>query len=153
MLKGVVDADEYAVVYNLRVADYHTYFVGASEWGFSVWAHNQGCGPDDSLVRRGKSRESAQRLARQAEAAEKAGKAKNGVEYGHGVSVTSPESNARLARDPADAVSATRRAFEDAGFEVRYTPTGSDTNHHTDQLPTPVTQEVADRFNGVLGRQ
>jgi len=27
-------------VYNLRVADYHTYFVGCQEWGFSVWAHN-----------------------------------------------------------------------------------------------------------------
>jgi RHS repeat-associated protein/uncharacterized repeat protein (TIGR01451 family) len=27
-------------VYNLRVADFHTYFVGCDEWGFSVWAHN-----------------------------------------------------------------------------------------------------------------
>ncbi len=31
-----------APVYNLRVADYHTYFVGSRYWGFSVWAHNQG---------------------------------------------------------------------------------------------------------------
>jgi hypothetical protein len=30
-------------VYNLQVAEYHTYFVGDSSWGFSVWAHNQ-CG-------------------------------------------------------------------------------------------------------------
>jgi hypothetical protein len=29
-----------AKVYNLRVADYHTYFVGCDEWGWSVWAHN-----------------------------------------------------------------------------------------------------------------
>ncbi len=29
-----------ATVYNLRVADYHTYFVGCDDWGFSVWAHN-----------------------------------------------------------------------------------------------------------------
>ena len=29
-----------ATVYNLRVADYHTYFVGSREWGFSVWAHH-----------------------------------------------------------------------------------------------------------------
>src|SRR5262245_28520779 len=28
-------------VYNFRVADFHTYFVGAPEWGFSVWAHNR----------------------------------------------------------------------------------------------------------------
>jgi len=27
-------------VYNMRVAEYHTYFVGNPEWGFSVWAHN-----------------------------------------------------------------------------------------------------------------
>ena len=26
-------------VYNLRIADFHTYFVGCDEWGFSVWAH------------------------------------------------------------------------------------------------------------------
>jgi hypothetical protein len=35
-----------ATVYNLRVADYHTYFVGGALWGFSVWAHNAGCGPN-----------------------------------------------------------------------------------------------------------
>jgi hypothetical protein len=29
-----------ATVYNCRVAEYHTYFVGGEEWGFSVWAHN-----------------------------------------------------------------------------------------------------------------
>jgi RHS repeat-associated protein len=34
------DTGEYAKVYNLRIADYHTYFVGDSSWGFSVWAHN-----------------------------------------------------------------------------------------------------------------
>ena len=28
-------------MYNLRVAEYHTYFVGSQSWGFSVWAHNQ----------------------------------------------------------------------------------------------------------------
>src|SRR5207302_1082184 len=31
---------EIARVYNLRISDYHTYFVGCEEWGFSVWAHN-----------------------------------------------------------------------------------------------------------------
>lgn len=30
-------------VYNLRVADHHTYFVGGKEWGFAVWVHNN-CG-------------------------------------------------------------------------------------------------------------
>jgi len=32
---------EWEKLYNIRVADYHTYFVGKDEWGFSVWAHNQ----------------------------------------------------------------------------------------------------------------
>jgi predicted nucleic acid-binding protein len=36
----VVDVDQWATVYNLKVADFHTYFVGCQEWGFSVWAHN-----------------------------------------------------------------------------------------------------------------
>ncbi len=28
-------------VYNCRVEDYHTYFIGSEDWGFSVWAHNE----------------------------------------------------------------------------------------------------------------
>jgi hypothetical protein len=32
---------EYATVYNLRVSDFHTYFVGGLDWGFDVWAHNE----------------------------------------------------------------------------------------------------------------
>ena len=39
-VEGVEDTGEYETVYNLRVADYHTYFVGCQEWGFSVWSHN-----------------------------------------------------------------------------------------------------------------
>lgn len=27
-------------VYNLRVADHHTYFVGSEAWGFAIWTHN-----------------------------------------------------------------------------------------------------------------
>ena len=37
------------VVYNCRVAEYHTYFVGGEEWGFSVWAHNADCVFDSRL--------------------------------------------------------------------------------------------------------
>jgi len=36
-LSGV---EEMVKVYNLTVEDYHTYFVGCDEWGFSVWVHN-----------------------------------------------------------------------------------------------------------------
>jgi hypothetical protein len=111
-----------------------------------------GAGPDELLVRRGKRWESARRLADLAVMAEVGGAAINGVLYGHGISVSSPEANQLVARDPSDAVQATRRAFEEAGFEVRYTPTRSDSDHHMVQLPKPVTEEVVMRFNTVLAR-
>src|SRR5262249_31671002 len=34
------DSGHSATVYNVRIAGYHTYFVGSRDWGFSVWAHN-----------------------------------------------------------------------------------------------------------------
>jgi hypothetical protein len=40
LVEEVSDNGQVTTVYNLRVQDYHTYFVGAREWGFSVWAHN-----------------------------------------------------------------------------------------------------------------
>jgi hypothetical protein len=39
-VEEVFDTGLCATVYNLRVADYHTYFVGGLWWGFSAWAHN-----------------------------------------------------------------------------------------------------------------
>jgi hypothetical protein len=36
----VVETGAAEAVYNLRVADYHTYFIGSQAWGFAVWAHN-----------------------------------------------------------------------------------------------------------------
>jgi hypothetical protein len=33
------------------VKDYHTYFVGCDEWGFSVWAHNAGSGYSEATIR------------------------------------------------------------------------------------------------------
>jgi hypothetical protein len=35
-----IEAGKRETVYNMRVQDYHTYFVGCDEWGFSVWVHN-----------------------------------------------------------------------------------------------------------------
>ena len=44
-LDSIEMTDKLQTVYNMRIADYHTYFVGCDEWGFSVWAHNaDGCG-------------------------------------------------------------------------------------------------------------
>jgi Pretoxin HINT domain/HYD1 signature containing ADP-ribosyltransferase len=37
---GTAQTDEWKTLYNFRVANCHTYFVGCDEWGFSVWAHN-----------------------------------------------------------------------------------------------------------------
>ena len=37
---SIADTDDYGVVYNLSVADWHTYFVGNESWDWSIWAHN-----------------------------------------------------------------------------------------------------------------
>ncbi len=36
----LTDSGEFTTLYNFRVAEYATYFVGGDDWGFSVWAHN-----------------------------------------------------------------------------------------------------------------
>lgn len=106
----------------------------------------------ETLVRRGSSIETKTRLEKQALQAEGAGNARNGVAYGHGVSVSSMKSNEKLANDPTDFSAATRAAFVAAGFPVRYTPTKSDCDHHTVQLPKPLSVEDVKKFNQVLGR-
>jgi RHS repeat-associated protein len=40
VLEQVIGEQESAPVYNICVAEYHTYFVGRANWGFAVWAHN-----------------------------------------------------------------------------------------------------------------
>src|SRR5262245_16417834 len=46
VVEKVEATQEFQTVYNLRIADFHTYFVGAPEWGWDVWAHNK-CGSAD----------------------------------------------------------------------------------------------------------
>ena len=50
-LDEVCTTDENVPVYNIQVADYHTYFVGSSEWGFSIWAHNRDCSAHAKILR------------------------------------------------------------------------------------------------------
>jgi hypothetical protein len=39
-LENVVETGDTETVYNFRVADWHTYFVGNNGWDFEVWVHN-----------------------------------------------------------------------------------------------------------------
>ena len=39
-VEEVHDTGDWEVVYNVRVSDHHTYFVGEEDWGWSLWAHN-----------------------------------------------------------------------------------------------------------------
>jgi hypothetical protein len=38
--EGIADSGQVKTVYNVEVADCHTYFVGDTVWGFDLWAHN-----------------------------------------------------------------------------------------------------------------
>ncbi len=42
-VESIAQTEQFEKVYNLRVADNHTYFVGSDGWGFSVWVHNARC--------------------------------------------------------------------------------------------------------------
>lgn len=140
---------------DLTVDRIHTYYVIAGETPVLVHNCNAGtaargdacsCTPDTDFVRRGTSWESTGRLENQAGAAEAAG-------FPHGVSVTTPESNARLSTNPLDAVMATKERIEEEGFSLVFTPTRNDPNHHTLALPKPVTSGVAGIFNRLFGRR
>jgi hypothetical protein len=39
-IEAVEKSQEVAPVFNFRVADFHTYYVGSPDWGFDVWVHN-----------------------------------------------------------------------------------------------------------------
>lgn len=39
-IESISNLNEITTVYNLRVADQHTYFVGGALWGWDVWVHN-----------------------------------------------------------------------------------------------------------------
>ncbi len=41
-VEEVLDTGQYETVYNFRVAEHHTYFVGGDGWGF-LWAHSSPC--------------------------------------------------------------------------------------------------------------
>lgn len=108
-----------------------------------------GAKPEDSLERRGTEPETAASLDEQAKRAQSQG-------FPHGVSVTSRARNESMGVGSEAVSSATKQDFENAGFRVHSTPgqgkKNPDLDHHTVELPDPVTPADADRFNKVLGR-
>jgi SEC-C motif/Pretoxin HINT domain len=132
-------------VYNIEVDEYHTYFVGKGKT--SVWVHNglggAGCGvptaadpakPGKKLVRYGTAPETVEKLASDAAAA--LANPQVGI---HGVSAFYRNSVPSAAEFAAVA----------AEFKI-YKTLGK--GHYTIELPSPVTQQVADAFNRVFGR-
>ncbi len=65
-VEAIAESGEEATVYNLHVAEYHTYFVGTPDWGFSVWAHNT-CLVDQIRTLANSGVQGAQRLVRMME--------------------------------------------------------------------------------------
>jgi hypothetical protein len=94
-------------------------------------------GRGGTIKRLGTFRESVARLARKAEEAETV----IGI---HGVSVTTGPEQRPHSVGLRDAV--------EAEFTVHRTPTYRDPNHCTVELPKPITEEVAERFNFLFGR-
>lgn len=109
--------------------------VGAQLGGCA--ARGAGDNAAETLSRLGTSRESAARLGRKAEEAEKV----LGI---HGVSAS--------AGAPRGQASQAARGAVEGHFPVHNTPTRADPLHRTVELPKPVTQQVADLFNSIFGR-
>ena len=47
-VENVSETGDTETVYNFRVADWHTYFVGNEDWDFEVWVHNACFNPNQS---------------------------------------------------------------------------------------------------------
>jgi Pretoxin HINT domain len=41
VVKDICEGGYEEAVYNCRINEYHTYFIGGESWGWSVWAHNE----------------------------------------------------------------------------------------------------------------
>ena len=44
-IEAIRPTDRLITVYNLRVADFHTYFVGGKIWSVDAWVHNASYAP------------------------------------------------------------------------------------------------------------
>jgi hypothetical protein len=120
-VEAVESTGEWATVYNLRVADYHTYFVGDESWGFSVWAHNNNChgsfqelhdAGGDAIARGDPTNVTAGRRRAGGNAA---GDPDNPAEVG----VAGPRATADIAADLRRIVNNGRRVEQDGTLELR----------------------------------
>ena len=93
---------------------------------------------EDLIYRMGTSKESKTRLGKKSQEAED-------LIGNHGVSGSRTKPDVPCS-------SASCSSLEEAGFKVTPTPTRSDPDHVTIEMPKPVTQEVADKFNSIFGR-
>lgn len=48
-IEAIRPTDRLITVYNLRVADFHTYFVGGKLWKFDAWVHNASYAPKGAI--------------------------------------------------------------------------------------------------------
>ena len=108
--------------------------------GLGIKAAREAVAAEKIVYRFGDSAESAARLGRKSDEAEK-------VIGHHGVSVSTTKPPAGTACS-----SAACSNLEGRGFEVRPTPTKNDPGHHTVVMPKPVTNETAKSFNKAFGR-
>jgi hypothetical protein len=127
------------ITYNLTVSDFHTYFVGNA----NVWVHNDvNCAhlPRDTVLHRRGGPDTKGGLASQAKAA-----LANEKVNTHGVSTSldpTPKYEGQQVR------SATVGEITDKGMNIKQT--GSDPNHHTVEIPHPVTPDFVRMWNDVF---
>ena len=124
------------MVFNFSVEGNHNYFVLAKEYEYGqtcVLVHNA----DVILYRNSASRNTRKQLADQSAFAEEKGV---GIyqTHVHGISVSTTKPNIPHRSAPLEEVQ--------KKFTVHKTPTNSDPNHFTVELPKPVTTSVRDQF-------
>jgi PKD repeat protein len=118
-VEGLRDTGTYETVYNLRISGHHTYFVGAREWGFSVWAHNVYVGLDPVNYNYSLADNRALRLGRILRNRAVLYRVTNAVSSGRNVAVILFRRNGQLFT----------RAFQSMGVGA-----GSDSETHAEQV-------------------
>ncbi len=126
---AVEDTGRWETVYNFRIAEDHTYFVGCPEWGFGVWAHNQ------RYLAKTEDKKAAASwdtfVATTASHLEQIGMLKTGLSDATREQVVaalvtklSVGSGLDPSSHPATVQTAVNRAFESIGFAERSVPSG-----------------------------